>query len=182
MAETLMGFIKTLKAPKIKADKGKVSERCVTLKEAGFETARKLLLVKQFKYKRITDDAIRSFLATKASELSGHEEECTNLMSSGAVKKMLFVDFLVTGDGIHQFEQRLEWVETRIEIYNGCPPERAVASLMRAKKRDAFDYFTVAKVEHKTIRDPLLLGRIDGVEDRFFIAQWGTDVQLDDLI
>lgn len=72
------------------------------------------------------------------------------------------------------------WKETDIAEYKTIPPGNILDVLKLHKARNVFDYFTIASVEH--IPDPLLLGRIDGIEDRFFIAQWGDDIQLDDVI
>lgn len=70
------------------------------------------------------------------------------------------------------------WTETPIALYPNIPPEHALQKI--EKHRTDFDYFTIAEVN--SIKDPLLLGRIVGIEDRFFLAQWGDDVKLDDII
>lgn len=72
------------------------------------------------------------------------------------------------------------WQERRIDEYEGLPPAHALTALKTAKAKEIFDYFTIASVSH--VKDPLLLGRINGSEDRFFLAQWGDDVALDDVI
>lgn len=72
------------------------------------------------------------------------------------------------------------WDEKNIDQYTSCPPKEILEKLKIHKERNVFDYFTIATVKH--ISDPLLLGRISNVQDRFFIAQWGEDIQLDDII
>lgn len=72
------------------------------------------------------------------------------------------------------------WTETPIVDYEGIPPRHALEALKAAQEKAVFDYFTIASVN--AVQDPLLLGRINGESDRFFIAQWDTDVCLDDLI
>lgn len=72
------------------------------------------------------------------------------------------------------------WTETPIADYEGIPPRHALEALKAAQEKTVFDYFTIASVN--AVQDPLLLGRINGESDRFFIAQWDTDVCLDDLI
>jgi chemotaxis protein histidine kinase CheA len=72
------------------------------------------------------------------------------------------------------------WVEIRIEKYKSIPPQAALNALKVAKEKKIFDYFTIGSVEG--IKDPLLLGRINGLTDRGFIAQWDADVCLDDLV
>lgn len=72
------------------------------------------------------------------------------------------------------------WEEVRIEDYAEMPPPQVLEALRAHQDRKIFDYFTIAKVN--AVKDPLLLGRLKGCKDRFFIAQWGEDVALDDLI
>lgn len=76
---------------------------------------------------------------------------------------------------------RFEWKEERVEDYDGLPPAPVIETFKEHKARKVFDYFTIASVN--SVPDPLLLGRIDGDDDnRWFIAQWGEDVCLDDVI
>ncbi len=76
---------------------------------------------------------------------------------------------------------KFEWTEVPVEEYEGLPPKRVLETFKKHKERKVFDYFTIASVEG--IKDPLLLGRLNGERSkRWFIAQWGIDVSLDDLI
>lgn len=70
------------------------------------------------------------------------------------------------------------WTETPIALYPNIPPEYVLQKIEEHKEN--FDYFTVAEVN--SIKDPLLLGRIFNLQDRFFLVQWGDDVKLDDII
>jgi len=85
----------------------------------------------------------------------------------------------------HSYENgtigKFEWTEVPVEEYKGLPPEHVIETFKKHKEREVFDYFTIASV--KGIRDPLILGRLKGDdENRWFIAQYGDDVCLDDLI
>lgn len=73
-----------------------------------------------------------------------------------------------------------KWVEDKIEELMKLPPMRVLKRLVEEKGKNLFDYFTVARLAE--LPDPLLLGRINGVNDRFFIAQWDNDICLDDLL
>jgi len=75
---------------------------------------------------------------------------------------------------------RFEWTETPIDQYKTIPPQLVLDTLKTHQDRHIFDYFTIAKVNQ--VVDPLLLGRIEGITDRFFLCQWGEDVNVDDLI
>lgn len=75
---------------------------------------------------------------------------------------------------------RFEWTETPIDQYATLPPEDALKSLEINKSRQVFDYFTIASVN--AVKDPLLLGRIVGKKERWFLAQWGEDVKIDDVV
>lgn len=74
------------------------------------------------------------------------------------------------------------WCFSEVPVYNyeGIPPASVLKTMAEHLGRGLFDLFTVATVEK--VQDPLLLGRVAGCDDRFFIAQWGDDVSLDDLI
>jgi hypothetical protein len=72
------------------------------------------------------------------------------------------------------------WEERRIEDTAHVPPMAVLKSLEAEQEKKVFDYFTVAEV--KGVNDPLLLGRINGTDMRWFLAQWLNDVCLDDLI
>ena len=75
---------------------------------------------------------------------------------------------------------RYIWTEKRLSSYATLPPEHVLGILKEHQSRKVFDYFTIASVN--AVRDPLLLGRVDGTEDRFYIAQWGDDVALEDVL
>lgn len=73
------------------------------------------------------------------------------------------------------------WKEVPVSEYKAVPPKDVLLKLAEHRARGCFDGFTIASVEK--IKDPLLLGRVDGVSDRrFYVAQWGEDVALDDVI
>lgn len=72
------------------------------------------------------------------------------------------------------------WAEVRIADYSNIPPATALDALGLAMDKNIFDYFTIATMNE--VKDPLLLGRLNNHEDRYFLAQWGEDVCLDDVI
>jgi hypothetical protein len=74
----------------------------------------------------------------------------------------------------------LQWRESLVEDYKNIPPREVLETFKIHRDRKIFDYFSIASVEK--IKDPLLLGRILGCPERFFIAQWGDDIQLDDIL
>jgi len=59
-------------------------------------------------------------------------------------------------------------------------PDEALGELEKAQERKLFDKFSVLWVEK--VKDPLLLGSIDGCRDYFLIAEWGEDVRFDDIV
>lgn len=75
---------------------------------------------------------------------------------------------------------RFVWTETRLENYKTLPPDNILTTLKEHKARNVFHYFTIASVNE--INDPLLLGRVHGCDDRYYLAQWGTDIALDEVI
>lgn len=56
-------------------------------------------------------------------------------------------------------------------------------ALESAHADKCFDKFEVMTVEwHKEVPDPILFGVVNGCADRFFIAQWDTDVKIEDIL
>lgn len=72
------------------------------------------------------------------------------------------------------------WTESNIKDYAGIPPIGVLERLKETKAKEIFDYFSIATVNE--VKDPLLLGRINGHADRYFLAQWGNDISLDEVI
>jgi len=72
------------------------------------------------------------------------------------------------------------WEEVPLSTYDKVPPDHIVDKIREHRSRELFDYMTVASV--KNVPDPIIFGRFYGSEERFFIAQYDTDVSIDDLI
>lgn len=72
---------------------------------------------------------------------------------------------------------------TNLAEYGKIPPEPCLAQLERAHQRNCFDWFEVADISTVVQRpDPIIFGRINGCEDRFFITQWDTDLDINDIL
>lgn len=71
---------------------------------------------------------------------------------------------------------------TPLEDYEAVPPEAVLQKIEKAIEKDCFDSFEVAKIDWiKEIKDPIVFGRINGCPDRFYVAQWDTDIKVDDI-
>jgi hypothetical protein len=67
--------------------------------------------------------------------------------------------------------------------YPNVPPADVLAKLKEATESKLFDRFEVASIDWVVpVPDPILFGRIDGCPDSFFIAQWGEDVKVEELL
>lgn len=115
--------------------------------------------------------------------------------SSGSLSSTFFLDAIGnrmphnirftarTNDFLSPDKDRISgfaWEEVPVKEYKAIPPDHALEALKRAREKEIFHDFTIASVTH--VKDPLLFGVLNGVEDRFFLAQWGEDVALDDVI
>lgn len=70
-----------------------------------------------------------------------------------------------------------------LKDYSKVPPDHVLESLETAKGRGCFDSFEVGVLETVEVRpDPLLIGRVRGSEDRFFLDQWDNDVRIEDIL
>lgn len=141
--------------------------------------AEKLRAIKEEKYVAITDAKIKESLIKKAAKYNA-ERGRPNARVDYNCSRTAAVATTCDRNGTEGVGL-IEWMECAIHDYVGIPPSNVLDALRTAKDKKIFDQFTVATVKH--LKDPLLLGRIEGVDDaRFFIAQWGEDVCLDDLI
>jgi len=70
-----------------------------------------------------------------------------------------------------------------LKEYGEAPPTEVLESLRTAQSRKVFDAYEVAKVQsYQKVEDPIIFGRINGCEDKFFVAQWDNDVSIDDIL
>lgn len=69
---------------------------------------------------------------------------------------------------------------TPIADYPTVPPDDVLTQLEVAHGRECFDAFEIAHI--RNVKDPILFGRVDGTPNRFYVAQWETDISIDDLI
>ena len=68
----------------------------------------------------------------------------------------------------------------KTQDYAEVPPTEVLDKMRAAKAMSCFDYFEIAKIEFVSmVPDPILFGRIEGVGDRFFVAQWDNDVTIE---
>lgn len=167
-------------------------ERAKRLKALGFDAVADPLLartqglekIKQLTGKNvtvITPKKIEAFLNRIIRGKSGVGTQLRAVVSD----ENLTLNFVDHADGWRN-ELTVTWVEAAVAKYKGIPPDDVLGKLEEAKKAGAYDYFTIATVDTRLtktpIRDPLLLGRINGSTDRYFLAQWGDDISLDDVI
>ena len=186
------------------------AQKARQLNELGFSNAAGMVLsrvnkiapalkVVPHKFVCVTPDKIRRFLVRKATAYNAKSDSRFENVSvsdyldqvrksgwavhnqHGSVPEAYYeiptVDISRTAPGTIG---RFAWREELIRNYDGVPPEPVLAKLAEVKKLNLFDEFTVATVE--TVHDPLLLGYMKGNDNRWFIAQWGDDVCLDDVI
>ena len=99
----------------------------------------------------------------------------------------------ITPEKVEAFQSQLKKVKkgnaykkllfTALEEYSEIPPEHVLDALELAKESQCFDTYEIASVQWiEPVPDPLLLGRITGCEDYFFIAQWDDDVKIEDIL
>lgn len=79
---------------------------------------------------------------------------------------------------------------TPIHNYTAAPPRDVLISLREAKLLGCFDSFEIATIKIVSdqyvtqirLPDPILFGRINGSDNRYFIAQWDDDVKIEDIL
>jgi hypothetical protein len=68
-----------------------------------------------------------------------------------------------------------------VENWEKIPPVDVLEKVKEAKDRKIFDQFEVAFIKEVN-NDPIVFGVINGCADKFFIAQWDTDVKIEDIL
>jgi len=91
-----------------------------------------------------------------------------------------------TGEDLDEFNKDMkqygkELVVVEIKDYDRIPPDDVLEALKTARAKGCFDTFHIAYI--RKVKDPLLFGKIDEFKNLyFFIAQWGDDVKIEDII
>lgn len=74
-----------------------------------------------------------------------------------------------------------ELVVVEMKNYDKLPPDDVLEELQKARGKACFNTFHIAYIQK--VKDPILFGKIDGFNELFFfIAQWGDDVKIEDII
>lgn len=72
---------------------------------------------------------------------------------------------------------------TPIANYDKVPPAAALEAIRHAKGMDCFDSFEVATIASvRTVPDPIVFGIVSGCENKYFVAQWDSDVAIEDIL
>lgn len=132
-----------------------------TILETELQVRVKLMRVQEWNYKVLPYDAIKQY-----------ESANRNWDGQGGRYKV-HIDLLENYCGT-------PLQDTTGEAKDKIIPDGVLDELDVAKERQVFDKVSVLWVEK--IKDPLLLGSIDGCKDFFLIAQWGDDVKFEDLV
>ncbi len=91
-----------------------------------------------------------------------------------------------TGEDLDDFNKEMkqygkELTIVKIKDYDKIPPDDVLVALKEAKTKECFDSFHIAYI--RKVKDPILFGKIDDFKNLyFFIAQWGDDVKIEDII
>jgi len=131
-----------------------------TILETELQVRVKLMRVGEWKYKVLPYDAIKQY-----------EGANRNWDGQGGRYKV-HIDLLENYCGTT--------TENETEAKDKIIPDGVLDELDVAKERQVFNKTHVLWVEK--IKDPLLLGSIDGCKDFFLIAQWGDDVRFEDMV
>ena len=91
-----------------------------------------------------------------------------------------------TGEDLDDFNKEMrthgkELVVVEIKNFERVPPDDVLASLKEAQAEKCFDTFHVAYI--RKVKDPILFGKIADFKNfYFYIAPWGDDVKIADII
>jgi hypothetical protein len=130
-------------------------------------------------------------------EKLGFKKASENIRSKRELAKKMHIAYqkyeFVTQETVDSFNAELKkrtlknyqydkLVFTNVSEYPDAPPAEALGMLEKAVEEKCFDYFEIGKIEaQQEYPDPILFGRINGCGDRFFIAQWDSDVTVEEI-
>jgi len=154
-----------------------VNEQVKLLDELGFNSVKEAGISRfnEKQYTMISPQKIADFL--KRRILRG-DKNISNYEVQYDKKRILVAGYV--GRGLKQAYRSLAWVETPISEVEEAPPLNILQIMKKQIGLNHFDELTIATV--REVSDPFLIGRIKNNPTRFFIAQWGDDIQIDDLI
>lgn len=155
-------------------DGNKIEEHSKMLKDLGFEAlniqtaeiatrAMKENMIGMAGYKKITKVAF-----TNASKRLNEKTEGSLTLQITPISEYKGQHITVNGAS-----GRVEDVELSM------PPADVLGKLANAQKENLFDEYAIIHVAK--VHDPILVGKVKGLEDLYFIAEWGDDVSLLDL-
>lgn len=144
------------------------------------ELGRKLALGYEL-YRYVSEDAINAFQTKlKATTTRAPNEQEIGL----AIAHMYSVTGAIRYALVKEVCDQL--VFTPMEAYASLPPTDVLEKVKEARSHGVFDRFEVAAISTVATKvvfpDPIVFGCIDGCTDRFYIAEWGTDVSINDLL
>uniref|UniRef100_A0A6M3JDS1 Uncharacterized protein n=1 Tax=viral metagenome TaxID=1070528 RepID=A0A6M3JDS1_9ZZZZ len=74
-----------------------------------------------------------------------------------------------------------ELVVVAMKDFDRLPPDDVLVELKKARDKKCFDTFHIAYI--RAVKDPILFGKIEDFNEiYFYIAQWGDDVNIEDII
>ena len=73
--------------------------------------------------------------------------------------------------------------QTLLKDYDKVPPTHVLDALETAQAHGCFDKYEVMTIKsHREVPDPILFGHVEGSTDLFYIAQWDTDIKIEDIL
>jgi len=73
--------------------------------------------------------------------------------------------------------------QTLLKDYDKVPPTHVLDALETAQAHGCFDKYEVMTIKsHREVPDPILFGHAEGSTDLFYIAQWDTDIKIEDIL
>lgn len=133
---------------------GAVAQACILEQE--IRTRQSLVRLKEWDYKLLTKETIDKFQADNQMTLT----------RDGLKVHIEPLDKYCGNPQVGEAKDRIM-------------PDHILDKLEEANARELFDDVAVLWVEK--VKDPLLLGIIEGCEDYFFIAEWGEDVSFEQI-
>jgi len=142
----------------------------------GLESMARIVEVKSNRILREMGISAAGYKRINRSELDKFQKELEEISDMTSKRRLLETPL---NRYVGQNTERVEG-QAVMEVELGVPPQDVLDKLKIARDAKLFDDFAVLHIQR--VPDPILCGKINESNDLYFIAEWGDDVKLSDIV
>ncbi len=145
-------------------------------RQLGLESMARIVEIKSNRILREMGISAAGYKRINRAELDAFQKELAEISDSTSKRRLLETPL---SRYVGQNTERTEGA-TVAEADLGVPPQEVLEKLKIARDAKLFDDYAVLHIQY--VPDPILCGLIKESNDLYFIAEWGDDVKLTDIV